>query len=136
MRLRNWPLWGGLVLAVVAFFSYFIIFSRWVITRDVPWASYLLFVAATFLLIAGVRRAPRKIGASIVAFIGIAIFGIFVFAVTVGTKMLPSSHGAPRVGQKAPEFALHDTANRVVTLSALEQSAPKGVLLIFYRGYW
>ena len=136
MRLRNWPLWTGLVLAVAAFLSYFTFFVRFVATRDVPWATYILFIAATILLIAGVRRAQRKIGPSIIAVIGIAIFAFFVFAVNVATKMIPASHGAPHVGQKAPDFALRDTANHIVTLSALEQSAPKGVLLIFYRGYW
>src|ERR1051326_7149929 len=131
MRLRNWPLWTGLVLAVAAFFSYFLVFAR-----DVPWVNYLLFVVATLLLGIGVRRAQRKIGASVVAGIGIAIFALFIFTTTIGTKMLPPSHGAPHAGQKAPEFALRDTSNQIVTLSALEQSAPKGVLLIFYRGYW
>jgi len=136
MRLRNWPLWTGLILAVAAFLSYFVFFARFVITRDVPWASYLLFIVATVLLVTGVRRAERKIGPSIVAFIGIAIFGFFILATTVGTRMIPPSVNAPRVGQKAPDFALRDTANQVVTLAALEQSAPKGVLLVFYRGYW
>ena len=136
MRLRNWPLWTGLILAVAAFLSYFVFFARFVITRDVPWASYLLFIVATVLLVTGVRRAERKIGPSIVAFIGIAIFGFFILATTVGTRMIPLSVNAPRVGQKAPDFSLRDTTNQVVTLAALEQSAPKGVLLIFYRGYW
>src|ERR1041384_4723487 len=121
MRLRNLTLWTGIVLTIAAFFSYFLIFARWPITRDVPWVNYLLFVVATVLLVAGVRRAQRKVGASILAFIGIAIFGLFVFATTVGTKMLPASHGAPRVGQQAPQFALRDTSNHLVMLSALEQ---------------
>lgn len=133
---RNWALWSGLVLAILAFVTYFAFFVRFVVTRDVPWATYTLFVIATILLIAGVRRAPRKLGASIVAVLGIGVFAFFIFAVTIATKMMPAAHNAPHVGQKAPDFALRDTSNHLVTLASLEASAPKGVLLIFYRGYW
>jgi peroxiredoxin len=39
------------------------------------------------------------------------------------------------VGQKAPAFALPDTNNRTVALAdVLSQS--RGVVLVFYRGYW
>ena len=44
--------------------------------------------------------------------------------------------GAPKVGQQAPAFALRDTSGNVVTLQNLVTSSPRGVLLIFYRGYW
>jgi predicted neutral ceramidase superfamily lipid hydrolase len=135
MRLRNWPLWAGLVLAIAAFLSYFLFFARFVITRDIPWVNVLLFIVATVLLIAGVRRAQRKVWPSIVAVIGIGVFALFIFAVTIGSKM-PASHGAPHVGQKAPDFALRDTTGRIVMLSSLLASSPRGVLLIFYRGYW
>jgi peroxiredoxin len=42
---------------------------------------------------------------------------------------------ALRVGQQAPDFALADVDGRTLTLSQLRQ-AKRGVLLIFYRGYW
>src|SRR5258708_22627962 len=134
-RRWNWPLWSGLVLAIVAFLSYFLFFSHFVITRDVPWANVLLFIVATFLLITGVRGALRKVIPSIVAVIGIGVFALFIFSVTIGSRELPAP-GAPRVGQKAPEFALRNTGDRLVSLSSLLASAPRGVLLIFYRGYW
>ena len=52
--------------------------------------------------------------------------------------------GAPRVGDKAPEFMLADTSGKMVALSTLlsepmpgmEGGKPRGVLLVFYRGYW
>jgi len=54
---------------------------------------------------------------------------------------LPESKGAPKVGQKAPEFTLVDTSRKPVSLAELlstpiNGNAPKGVLLVFYRGYW
>lgn len=130
----NWRSWTGLLLCVFAFISYFAIFTRWPVTRDVPWASFLLFAAALVLLAAGWRRAPKKIAASIAAILGVLILGLFTYLIA-GTKGLPASAGAPRVGQKAPQFALADTRGRTTSLSQL-LAGSNGVLLIFYRGYW
>ena len=96
--MKNWRLWAGFVLSIAAFISYFAFFARFPITRDVPWVNFILFVVATVLLIAGFRRSQRKIWSGIVAFLGIAVFAFFVFAVTVATRRLPPSHGAPHVG--------------------------------------
>lgn len=54
---------------------------------------------------------------------------------------LPESSGAPKVGDKAPDFTLPDAEGRPVQLSGLLAPAKEGapgswVLLIFYRGYW
>jgi peroxiredoxin len=69
------------------------------------------------------------------------IFGLFVFTTLVMSRWLPAAQGAPVAGQKAPEFSLPDTDGRPVSLSELRSApvngrAPKGVLLVFYRGYW
>jgi len=136
MRRWNWPLWTGLLLSIAAFVSYFTVFSRWPITRDVPWFSALVFVIAIALLIKGVRRANRKILAGIVAALGVAIFAVFGFFTMVLAKQLPSASNAPRVGQKAPGFTLPDSNGRSVSLSQLQTNSQRGVLLIFYRGYW
>lgn len=134
-RSYHWWLWPGLLLAVVAFLSYFMFFARFAATRDVPWVNFLLFVAALVLLVTAWRRAPRKILASIVTVLGLLIFGTFTYMVTLGSKDLPAAAGAPAVGAKAPDFALPDTSNRPVALSQL-LSQSNGVLLVFYRGHW
>src|SRR5437870_3285722 len=136
MKSRNWPLWTGLVVTLVAFFSYLFVFTRFPITRDIPWANYILFALAMTLLAIGIRRARKKIVAGIVMAVGVAIFVFFVAVVTIASKNLPPSLHAPRVGQKAPDFALLDTNHHTVTLDQLIASTPRGVLLIFYRGYW
>lgn len=147
-RLFNWPVWAGLLFSVIAFVSYFFVFVRFPVTRDFPWASLLLFGVAAVLLLVGIRRAfapERRLGSKIAGLVAVtlsvAIFGFFVFSTFIMARWMPAAQGAPQVGQKAPEFSLSDTDGRPVSLSELLSTpingkAPKGVLLVFYRGYW
>jgi hypothetical protein len=89
------------------------------------------------------RSRPRlsKVGGVILATLSVAIIGLFVFATLINARRLPSSQSAPQISQKAPDFTLTDTNGKPVTLSELLTSpingnSPKGVLLVFYRGYW
>jgi len=168
----NWQIWAGFLLSLIAFLSYPFVFVRFPATRDFPWASLLLFGVAMALLLLGIRRAWKsstgvvetplisegdarlavkksrrsKIVASVLATLSVAILGLFVFSTFVVSRWLPASHGAPQIGQKAPDFTLSDTNGKAVSLSELlasptrnERETPtsqKGVLLIFYRGYW
>jgi len=166
IRKFNWPLWTGFLLSLIAFLSYPLVFIWFPVTRDFPWANLLLFGLAAALLLFGIRRAfatdrthPRrsKIGGAILATLSVAIFGFFILVAFIIARQLPASHGAPQVGQKAPAFTLSDINDKPVSLSqllsaplngetgsagALARNAqeatipPKGVLLIFYRGYW
>jgi hypothetical protein len=147
-RSFNWPVWSGLLISVVAFLSYFFVFVRFPVTRDFPWASLLLFGVAAALLLVGLRRAfapERRLGAKVAglvaAALSVAIFGFFVFSTFIMSRWMPASQGAPQVGRKAPEFSLPDTDGRPVSLSELLSTpvngkAPRGVLLVFYRGHW
>jgi len=144
----NWQTWTGFLLSVAALLSYPFVFVRWPITRDFPWANLLLFGVALVLLSVGVkrgfapgRRSISKIASSIVTVLGVLVLGFFVFTFFIAAKWLPASHGAPQVGQKAPDFTLSDAGGKSVSLSELlssplKGSTPEGVLLIFYRGYW
>jgi hypothetical protein len=56
---------------------------------------------------------------------------------------LPPSKGAPKVGEKAPDFALpiasgsQNPGEKILTLSHLvPNKTGRWVLLVFYRGYW
>ena len=121
---------------MAGFLTYFLVLIRFPATRDMPWVTLLIFAGAIILLATGVTRASRKILAAVVACIGVAIAAFFCFAVFVATKV-PSSPGAPAVGARAPDFVLLDTNRHPVALSQL-LAAPggKGIVLIFYRGYW
>jgi hypothetical protein len=142
-RKSSWPLWVGLLLSVVAFGSYVGYLYRFPVTRDMPWLNLLLFAVAVVLLVIGLRRsfgAPkstgRRVAGGIAAAIGIGIAAMFCMLIFVFSKQLPAAAGAPKVGQQAPAFALADTSGKVVSLEQLLAASPKGVILIFYRGYW
>ena len=148
----NWPIWVGFLLSFLALLTYPFVFVRWPITRDFPWATFLIFGVAAVLLFIGLRRAfsperrlRSKIVSSIVAIFSALILGLFVFSFFIASRWLPAAHGAPQIGQKAPDFSLVDTSGKTATLSELlttpinsksGSANPKGVLLIFYRGYW
>jgi membrane protease YdiL (CAAX protease family) len=144
----NWLLWLGFLLCFLAFVSYPFLFGQFAATRDFPWVNLLLFAISAVLLFLGVKRAfssdrPRrsKIAGVIVTGLSVLIIAGFVFTSFVMSRWLPPSSGAPQVGQKAPDFTLTDTDGKAVSLSSLVSAplngkAPKGVLLVFYRGYW
>ncbi len=150
LRRLNWPLWIGFVLTIAAFLTYFFVFVQFPVTRDFPWANLLIFLIAMVFIFAGVRRGfasdrphpiRSKIVTSIVTALSVVIIGLFVFTIFVAGRWLPASKGAPQVGQRAPDFSLPDTNGNQVSLNDLltapvNGTAPKGVLLVFYRGYW
>jgi AhpC/TSA family len=68
-----------------------------------------------------------------------ALMFVLVFAATVAdARPLPDSTGAPKVGQKAPDFRLQEVGGGELSLANTLSSQREGpwVLLVFYRGYW
>jgi hypothetical protein len=84
-----------------------------------------------------------KVFSSILGVVALVLIGLGVL-VFIRARTLPISAEAPKIGEKAPDFALADTGGKMVTLDQLlapltsgsNPAAPKAVLLIFYRGYW
>ena len=148
MKKLNWPLWAGFLLTLFAFLSYMFLFIEWPITRDFPWVNLILFAIAMVLLALGLRRAFKpdkrivtKIFSSLAGALGLLLIAGFLFLYFVQGRSLPASAAAPQVGQKAPDFTLTDPNSQPTTLAQLlsqpiNNKPPKGVLLIFYRGYW
>ena len=146
-RRVNWPIWLAFPLSVVALYSYPFIFVRWAATRDVPWVNLMLGAAAAALAFIGVKRSfsrgwISRALAVVVATASLAAVGLFIYKVLIVARELPMSAHAPAVGQPAPDFTLVDLNNEPVSLSSLrtkplaDRRPPRGVLLIFYRGYW
>ena len=143
-RKWNWPIWVGFVVVVAGVFSYEF-FARFPITRDFPWANFLLFGIGLALLLVGLFRAfgrPQvyrgKIFGSIFAAMAVLFVAFFSYVIFYVLHQVPASAGAPRVGQRAPDFLLLDQNRKPVGLGDLLRgpSGPKPVALIFYRGFW
>src|SRR6202166_5063891 len=105
----NVPIWAGFAIVIVALVSYIPIFALFPVTRDVPWANYLLFLLGGALLAVGVRRAFRdpeyyrgKISGSILALLSVLLLGFFVASILYFAKQIPSAERALRPGQPAP----------------------------------
>src|SRR5207248_6237879 len=105
-------IWVGFVVVVAGLFSYEL-FARFPITRDFPWANFLLFGIGAALLIVGLFRAfgrPQayrgKVFGSIFAVIAVLLVAFFSYEILYFLRQVPASVGAPRVGQKAPDFTL------------------------------
>jgi len=161
---RSWnaSIWVGFFLVLAGAISYPLFFVRFPVLRDVPWANLAIIALALVLLGVGIVRAFRrpdayrgKIFGSILGVAAVAFTVFFCYGVFYGTRETTASHGAPQVGQIAPDFTLPDSKNNPVNLSETVHSpfAPTGpfavigappfvadktagVVLIFYRGYW
>ena len=156
---RSWnlSLWAGIALVLAGIASYPLWFARFPATRDFPWVNLPVMALGFVLLALGIGRAfgrPQayrgRILGSLVGALSLVLAGIFCYEIFVIARRLPASHGAPRVGETAPDFTLPDSRNNPVNLSGLVDSpfAPDGgigpaiggktaaTLLIFYRGYW
>jgi hypothetical protein len=141
---RHWNvwIWAGFAIVIVALVSYIPIFAPFPVTRDIPWANYLLFLLGGGLLAVGVQRAFRdperyrgKIAGSILAVLSVLLFGLFVSGILYFGKQIPSAERALRPGQPAPPFVLQDAAGKQVASAELLKNH-RAVVLVFYRGYW
>jgi hypothetical protein len=160
---RRFPrtLWYGLVVVLAAPVLYLALFIRFPITRDVPWASLVMFGVGLGLLLHGLLHAYRhaatsrgKVVAPIALTFSLALTAFFCWTLLYQARQIPDSLGAPRVGQMAPDFTLPDQDGRPVSLAQLLTASPdavapagagapadavqkaNGVVLVFYRGYW
>ncbi|MGA2098779.1 MAG: hypothetical protein ABSH39_20995 [Candidatus Acidiferrum sp.] len=155
----NWAVWTGTSLVFLGVISYPLFFVRFPALRDFPWANLPMIALGLVLLALGLVRAFRysdlfrgKIFGSVLAVLALAFSGFFLYGIFIGARhVLPPSHGAPQVGQTAPDFTLPDSQNHPVSLTgtlnsrftpdsatraATSAASTAGVILIFYRGYW
>ena len=149
-RRANTSLWTGALLVLLGVLSNFFVF--WHLPGETiwPWVSLLLPAIGVVLLLVGLKRAfgqPQvfggKISGSIFTVVSVLLLAVSVFGF-IHARDVPASGGAPKVGQKAPDFTMTNTSGQPVSLSQLLSTpidaasgkAPKAVLLIFYRGWW
>ncbi|MFN0140880.1 MAG: hypothetical protein ACKVQW_12445 [Pyrinomonadaceae bacterium] len=142
MKGFNWQIIVGFLLSLFAFASVPLIFSQYSVSTDFRLLGVGLFAVAAVFVFVGLRRGFAvgrgkfsKIAAAALALVSGAVFGLFVFLAFFMATSLPKSTGAPQVGQKAHDFTLADTTGNQVSLNG-SLVDKKGVLLVFYRGYW
>jgi hypothetical protein len=101
-RRWNWPIWVGFVFTVAGLFSYEF-FARFPITRDFPWANFLLFGIGAAFLIVGLFRAfgrPQVYRGKILGLIfgAIAVLAVAFFSYASST---PCGRCRPRLAPRA-----------------------------------
>jgi peroxiredoxin len=146
----NWQLWAGFALSIAALAGYILWVNE---TRAVFWPALLLFVVAAALLVSGSKHRSSepelyrgKIAGPVLTTLSVLIFAFFGFVAYQVSRVFPAAKGAPQIGQRAPEFSLVDANGKSFTLAELlsapvvnsggTSGATKGVLVVFYRGYW
>lgn len=164
-RRSNWAPWLALLFVAAVIALNASAFFGMPGQQLIQWLTLAFGLGAVVWGVIGVRRAfgqshlyGGKVTGCIFGVLALLVCGLEVFA-WVHSRDLPVSSGAPRVGQKAPDFALTDTNGNKVSLgqllgavqsatatgnaadgsgtaNATGPAAPKAVLLIFYRGYW
>jgi hypothetical protein len=149
-KLWNWRLWAGFGLSIGALAGYVFWVNE---TRAVFWPALLLFVMAAVLLFSGLKRRSRepelyrgKIAGYVLTTLSVLILGLFGFVAYQVSRVFPDAKNAPQIGQRAPDFSLVDARGENFTLAHLLSTpitnsgsaahATKGVLVVFYRGYW
>ncbi|HEV2991839.1 MAG TPA: hypothetical protein VG759_25610, partial [Candidatus Angelobacter sp.] len=108
-RSRNGALWAGFLLMLLAVLSNGLFFLGIPGQQVLPWLSLLLSIVALVSVIAGLRRvfgqAARRgrILAVVLSVLSLLLFGFGLLAFVSG-RHIPPVVGAPRVGEKVPEF--------------------------------
>jgi hypothetical protein len=137
-RRRNWEAALGPLVAVAGFVSYFAVFYRWPVLRDVPWLNYALLVAAVALSLRGVHSAWSRGGAlrrglallGLGASAAVALF--FAWYTLSASRELPDASRGLALGAPLPQLALLDHTGARVELASLSEP----LVLVFYRGHW
>src|ERR1051326_1333383 len=129
----NWSIWAGCGLVVAGVLSYIPVFVPFPVTRDYPWANLRMFAVGGVMLARGLKQAygrpalyRGKVAGPILTVLSVLGAGLFCYGYFVLSRQLPASTGAPRVGQKAPDFTLPDQDGKPVALSDLLTQPPTG----------
>ena len=132
MTHRSHLSWIGPLVAVVGLVTYFTVAVKIPNLRDTAWLNLALVVFGLGLSIAALlhrRTVWRWIGLTLSATCAV-LLGSYVFALS---SSMPSADFAIPVGAEAPELALPDTSDRIVSLADLRD---RRTLVVFYRGFW
>jgi hypothetical protein len=139
-RRRNHAVWVGPCLTFLGAVSYFTVFVRFPVLRDVPWANIPLVLGGVGLSVVGLWRAwcrpsvfrGKRLGTVgfVVSLILGALFFTYVFHYSY---RLPEPTQATLALHDLEDFSLTDHLGRTFRLGDLRG---RRVVVVFYRGYW
>jgi hypothetical protein len=148
-RRTNSALWYGLLITLFGLATEFFYFLRppQPIPQALPWINLLVPAIGLIYLFIGLARAFGRsaVYSGKIWGLGVTALALLLFVGNVAlfrqTRDVPKSAGAPRVGERLPEFTLSDSSGQPTSLSQLFAASastpqPKALLLVFYRGYW
>ncbi len=123
----------SVVLALGAVAAY-VFLLRVAVVRNHPEGYVVVFALATGLAVLAVVRARgwRWPAWLALVFSSLLLAGGAWFNFVAAR--VPDTPTALRVGERPPDFTLHDALGRPVSLA--DYRGKKPVVLVFYRGYW
>src|SRR5262252_975539 len=145
-RKRTLAPWMGLLLTALGALSNGLPFMGFP-AAPVPWISLLLSLIGFVIVLIGLWHVflqstvyKGKVSGSIAAALSLILLAGSI-SFFWGARHIPAeSANAPQVGQRVPDFTLPDSTRHSVSLTQLLSGSagkepPKGLLLVFYRGY-
>lgn len=135
---NHWLLTGPLV-ALFGFISYYALFAKWPITRDLPWVNLPLVWGGAALTLWGVKRAVarggalRLAGAALGTLLALASAGVLTWYVFSLSYQMPAVTAKSDAGATLPALTLTAHDGTAVSLAEASQGT---LVLAFYRGAW
>ncbi|MFP6663296.1 MAG: hypothetical protein VCC00_03730 [Deltaproteobacteria bacterium] len=129
--------WLGPLVAVIGLVTYFTIFYRWPLTRDLPWLNFLVIAAGIALAFSGMRASPGtgwRAGVARLA-VGVSLLpaALLAWYSFVFSAQMPATDLAAGPGTELPALILLDDKGDAFHLG---MAGEKRALIVFYRGFW
>jgi hypothetical protein len=129
--------WLGPVVAVIGLLTYFTVFYRWPVTRDVPWLNFLIIAAGVALAFSGLRASAAAGWRSVVAWLALGFSllpgAALAWYAFVFSAQMPAIELAAGPGTELPTAVLLDARGEAFDLGS---AGEKRALIVFYRGFW
>ncbi len=131
--------WMGLLIVLIGAMSYFMVFAKFPVTRDVPWVNLpIVFLGVVLALIGSSGWRSRKgmrnrVGAITCGVLSVAFAALFVAYIYIISSNIPKPTSASTELAQSSDFTLPNQVGKPVSLS---DYTGRRVVISFFRGYW